>query len=152
MTPTLNRFVRMLACYCRISASKSFDSVYSVKKTNNCGWIQRKDEVTLPSSHLLHSAFSEPLLGFYGHLSARQPAVRVQALYIPNSTFKTHTHCSVIRSKRCSRLLTPTLLFYLLIPLAVSSQPSNQMFAPPRLTWNRKVRDLWVEWGMKPNV
>lgn len=71
---------------------KGFESVYGDKKTNNSGWIQGKDEVTLASNHLLHAAFSEPLLGFYGHPSARQPAVRVQTPNIPNSTFKTHTH------------------------------------------------------------
>lgn len=106
---TVNRFVRLWSCYYRIGASKFSESVYGVRKTNNSGSIWGKDEVTLASNHLLLSAFSEPLLGFYGHLSTRLPAVRVQTPNRPNPTFKTHTHihththkhthCSVIRAE-----------------------------------------------------
>lgn len=50
------------------SIIKCFESVYYVKKTNNSVWFQGKDEVTLAPNHLLHSAVSEPPLGFYDHL------------------------------------------------------------------------------------
>lgn len=81
-------WIHLMAPLQGITRSQSVQSVYGVRKTNNYEGIQGKDEGTLPSNHLLHTAFSEPLLGFYGHLSARKPAVRVQTPNRLNSTLK----------------------------------------------------------------
>lgn len=70
-----------------VIAGKCVQSVYSVSETSNSEWIWGKDEVTGASNHLLHSAFTEPLLGFYGHLSARQAAFGIHLTKEPELNF-----------------------------------------------------------------
>lgn len=58
------------AIVCNLRRGEAFESVYGVSKTNNCGRIRGKDEVTVASNHLLAADFSRPLITFY----SRPPA------------------------------------------------------------------------------